>query len=250
MLEAHATLGYLAGQTHRVRLGTMVTGVTFRPAALLIKAVTTLDLLSRGRAWLGVGAGYHSAESDLMGLPLPPQRERFELLADTLELAMRMWSGGRGQFAGMRLHLAGPVGSPRPVSRPRPHVLVGGMGEKQTLRLVAEHADACNLFDVPDGGVTVRRRLEVLRQHCSAIGRPYHEFDKTISTRFDPAEPTADFVDRCRLLGEAGISHIVCITTGPWTAASIGRLATAVPALADLPTASGSADPPARGRTD
>jgi alkanesulfonate monooxygenase SsuD/methylene tetrahydromethanopterin reductase-like flavin-dependent oxidoreductase (luciferase family) len=232
MLEAYTTLGYLAARTDRIRLGTMVTGVTFRPPALLIKAVTTLDVLSGGRAWLGVGAGYHSDEAQAMGLPLPPRRERFDVLADTLALARQMWAGERRPFAGATLKLGDPVGSPLPISRPGPPILVGGMGESRTLPLVARYADACNLFDIPDGGQTIRHKLSVLASHCEAIGRRFEDIDKTISTRFDPAESTDDFVARCRQLATLGIEHIVCITKGPWTPDSVRRLAAAAPVLA------------------
>ena len=135
MLEAYAVLGYLASQTQRVRLGTMVTGVTFRPPALLIKAITSIDVLSRGRAWLGVGAGYHSAEADAMGLPLPDRRTRFEVLSDTLALARQMWAGERGAFQGAAVAMDDPVGSPLPTTKPHPPILIGGMGEQRTLPL-------------------------------------------------------------------------------------------------------------------
>jgi alkanesulfonate monooxygenase SsuD/methylene tetrahydromethanopterin reductase-like flavin-dependent oxidoreductase (luciferase family) len=232
MLEAYTTLGFLASQTTTVCLGTMVTAVTFRPATLLIKAVTTLDMLSAGRAWLGIGAGYHSAEADAMGLPLPPEHDRFELLADTLTLARRMWSGARGPFQGGRLAMSDPVGSPLPVRKPGPRVLIGGMGEKRTLPLVAEHGDACNLFDIPDGGATITRKLDVLKRLCELRGRPFGDIAKTVSTRFDPTTPVQEFAGHCRSLAGLGIDHVVCITTGPWTARSVEMLAVAAGELA------------------
>jgi alkanesulfonate monooxygenase SsuD/methylene tetrahydromethanopterin reductase-like flavin-dependent oxidoreductase (luciferase family) len=231
MLEAYAVLGYLASRTQRVRLGTMVTGVTFRPPALLIKAVTSVDVLSRGRAWLGVGAGYHSAEAGAMGLPLPDRRTRFDVLADTLALARQMWAGERGAFRGVAVAMNDPVGSPLPTTKPHPPILIGGMGEQRTLPLVARFADACNLFDIPDGGRTVARKLAVLANLCAAAGRPFEEIDKTISTRFDPAQPLDAFVQHCRELEALGIDHVVCITTGPWTAAAVERLADAIARL-------------------
>lgn len=160
ILEAYTTLGYLAAQTSHVRLGTMVTAVTYRPAALLLKAVATLDVLSNGRSWLGIGAGYHQGEATALGLPLPPARERFVTLEETLQLALQMWSDNPEPFHGEILHLEQPIGHPLPVSQPRPRILIGGTGEQRTLPLVARYADACNLFDIPDGGVTVRRKLE------------------------------------------------------------------------------------------
>jgi F420-dependent oxidoreductase-like protein len=155
MLEAYTTLGFLAAMTRRLRLGTLVTAVTFRPPALLIKAVTTLDVLSGGRAWLGLGAGYAGDEARAMGLPLPATAERFERLEETLQLAAQMWSDDASAFAGRHYRLEQPISSPAPLTRPRPPILVGGMGERKTLRLVARYADACNLFDIPDEGRTL-----------------------------------------------------------------------------------------------
>ena len=234
MLEAYTTLGFLAGQTERVRLGTMVTAVTFRPPALLVKAVTTLDVLSGGRAWFGVGAGYHEQEAREMGLPLPPAPERFERLRETLDLALQMWSGDDSAFEGTHHRLERPVGSPSPLTRPRPPILIGGTGEKKTLRLVAEYADACNVFDIPDGGQTVRRKLDVLARHCADVARPYDEIDKTLSTRFAPDESADAFVDRCAEYATWGIDHVVVITTGPWTEQTVAALGAAVPGVRDI----------------
>ncbi|GIH74997.1 TIGR03560 family F420-dependent LLM class oxidoreductase [Planobispora longispora] len=234
MLEAYTTLGFLAGRTRQVRLGTMVTGVTHRPPALLVKAVTTLDVLTGGRAWLGVGAGYHEEEGRAMGLPLPPVAERFERLEETLRLAVRMWSGDESPFEGRHLHLERPLGSPRPLSSPRPPILIGGMGERRTLPLVARYADACNLFDVPDGGRTVRRKLEVLARHCEELGRSYDAIDKTLSTRLDPGETAEAFAGRCAALTELGIGHVVVITGGPWTEESVGTLGAAASRVRSL----------------
>jgi F420-dependent oxidoreductase-like protein len=231
MLEAYTTLGFLAAQTATVRLGTMVTAVTYRPAAVLIKAVTTLDVLSRGRAWLGVGAGYQQDEALAMDLPLPAAGERFERLEETLRLALQMWSVDASPFEGRHYRLARPVGNPVPVSRPHPPILIGGTGERRTLPLVARYADACNLFDLPDGGTTVRHKLAVLARQCEAVGRPYEEIEKTISTRLSPGESTDAFVERCAALAALGIQHAVVITSGPWTDETLNRLAAAVPAL-------------------
>jgi F420-dependent oxidoreductase-like protein len=231
MLEAYTTLGFIAARTERVRLGTMVTGVTYRPPALLIKAVTTLDVLSGGRAWLGVGAGYHEEEARAMGLPLPPTPERFERLEETLRLAVQMWSGDEAAFEGKHHRLARPLNHPNSVRRPRPPILVGGMGERRTLGLVARYGDACNLFDIPDGGRTVRHELTVLARHCEDVGRSYDDIDKTLSTRLGPDESADAFVQRCAAIAELGIEHVVVITAGPWTVDAIGRIASAVPAL-------------------
>jgi F420-dependent oxidoreductase-like protein len=227
MLEAYTTLGFLAAHTQRVRLGTMVTGVTFRPASMLIKAVTTLDVISGGRAWLGVGAGYQQNEARAMDLPLPPVGERFERLEETLQLALQMWSGDRSPFEGRHLHLERPVNNPPPLREPHPPILVGGMGERKTLRLVATYADACNLFDIPDEGKTISRKLDVLARHCDALGRDYGEIEKTVSTRLNPGESPGEFAGRCAALAKLGIEHAVVITAGPWTEDAVTRLATA-----------------------
>jgi F420-dependent oxidoreductase-like protein len=237
MLEAYTTLGFLAAQTERVRLGTMVTGVTFRPPALLVKAVTTLDVLSGGRAWLGIGAGYHGPEAEAMGLPLPPVAERFERLEETLRIAAQMWAGDDAPFAGRHYRLQRPAGSPRPIQRAHPPVLIGGTGERKTLRLVARYADACNLFDIPDGGRTVTRKLAVLARHCEEAGRPYEQIEKTLSTRLQPGEPADAFVDRARTAAALGIEHLVVLTPGPWTDDLLAVLAAAVPALGEVPVA-------------
>lgn len=167
MLEAYTTLGYLAARSTRVRLGAAVTGVTFRPPALLIKAVTTLDVLSGGRAWLGIGAGYHLEEAKAMGLPLPETKIRFEHLEDTLQLALRMWSGDASPFEGKQHRLENPINSPTSLQRPHPSILIGGTGEKKTLRFVAQYGDACNVSDIPDGGETIKHKLSVLAGHCA-----------------------------------------------------------------------------------
>jgi F420-dependent oxidoreductase-like protein len=236
MLEAYTTLGFLAARTERVRLGTMVTGVTFRPPALLVKAVTTLDVLSGGRAWLGLGAGYHGEEAEAMGLSLPPTAERFERLEETLAIAMRMWAGDESPFTGRHYRLQRPAGSPPPVRRPHPPVLIGGAGERRTLRLVARYADACNLFDVPDGGATVKHKLEVLARHCQEVGRPDTAVEKTLSTRLHPGEPAGEFAARCAAAAALGIEHVVVVFPGPWTEEALATLGAAIPTLSEVGT--------------
>lgn len=234
MLEACTTLGFMAAATERVRLGTMVAAVSFRAPALLVKAVTTLDVLSGGRAWLGIGAGYHGAEAEAMGLPLPPTAERFEQLEETLQIASRMWAGDDSAFEGRRYRLANPVGAPVPLQRPGPRILIGGAGEKKTLRLVAQYGDACNLFDVPDGGRTVRQKLAVLEQHCESIGRPYAEIEKTLSTRLGPDETAHEVIERFRRAAGLGIGHLVVIRSGPWTPEALEPLVGAIPELSGV----------------
>ncbi|MDF5754728.1 LLM class flavin-dependent oxidoreductase [Spongiactinospora sp. TRM90649] len=232
MLEAYTTLGFLAAGTERVNLGTMVTGVTFRPPTLLVKAVTTLDVLTGGRAWLGVGTGYHADEADDMGLPMPPLPERYELLEETLRLARQMWAGDESPFEGVHARARRPVGSPRPLAATgRPKVLIGSMGERRTLPLVARYGDACNLFDVPDGGRMLRHKLDVLARHCEEAGRPYDEIEKTLSTRLNPGESGAEFARRGADAAALGIDHLVVITPGPWTPERLSALADAVTRL-------------------
>jgi len=227
MLEAYTTLGFVAAQTRRIRLGAMVTAVTYRPPSVLIKAVTTLDVLSGGRAWFGVGAGYHEDEARAMDLPLPPVAERFERLEETLRLALQMWSSDSSPFEGRHHRLERPVNNPPALRRPHPPILIGGMGERKTLRLVAQYADACNLFDIPDGGKTIRHKLDVLARHCEAVGRPYDEIEKTVSTRLNPGQSAQEFAEQCDRLAPLGIEHAVVITAGPWTEESVARLAAA-----------------------
>jgi F420-dependent oxidoreductase-like protein len=231
MLEAYTTLGFIAARTERVGLGAMVSAVTFRPPAVLVKAITTLDVLARGRAWLGIGAGYQADEAGAMGLDMPPVAERFERLEETLQIAARMWAGDEAPFEGRHYRLEHPEGVPRPVQRPKPRVLIGGMGEKRTLRLVAQYADACNLFDIPDQGQTVRRKLEVLARHCETVGRPYGQIEKTLSTRLNDGESSESFAARCADLARLGIEHVVVVKSGAWTTDAIAVLATALPEI-------------------
>jgi F420-dependent oxidoreductase-like protein len=218
MLEAYTALGYLAAVTERVRLGTLVTAAPFREPALLVKAVTTLHVLAGGRAWLGIGAGYLESEARAFGVPLPPTRERFERLEEILQIAAHMWGDG-APYEGSYYTLERSFSAPRP--DPRPRILIGGVGEKRTLRLVAQYADACNVFDIPDGGDTVRHKLDVLRRHCDAVGRDFDAIEKTLSTRIGPDDSPASFAERIRGLG---IDHAIVLTNGPWTAEKVARL--------------------------
>ncbi|MDH6194775.1 F420-dependent oxidoreductase-like protein [Mycobacterium frederiksbergense] len=235
MLESYTTLGYLAAATSRIRLGTMVTAATFRAPAMLVKAVTTLDVLSAGRAWLGIGAGYNGDEATAMGLFLPDTAERFARMTELLQLADQMWKGDETPFRGEYLVAERPVGSPRPVAAPRPPVLIGGTGERRTLRLVAEHGDACNLFDVPDGGATIRRQLQVLDRHCADVGRPADEIERTVTTALHDGERPEELVERCHALADLGIQHVVVIARGrPLTDTDLNCVAAAANQLAGL----------------
>ncbi|WP_242504547.1 TIGR03560 family F420-dependent LLM class oxidoreductase [Promicromonospora panici] len=234
MLEGLTVLGFLAARTERIRLGTMVAGITFRPPALLIKAVTTLDVLSGGRAWFGIGAGYHGDEADRMGLDMPPVADRFERLEEAIQLALRMWRGDESAFEGAHYRPTGPVGSPRAISDPHPPILIGGTGERKTLLLVARYADACNLFDIPDGGQTVRHKLAVLERHCADEGRLFGAITKTLGTRLAPGESSDDFVRRAEGLAALGIDHLAVVASQAWTPEALSVLARAVPKLRDI----------------
>jgi alkanesulfonate monooxygenase SsuD/methylene tetrahydromethanopterin reductase-like flavin-dependent oxidoreductase (luciferase family) len=177
----------------------------------LIKAVTTLDVLSAGRAWLGSGAGYNGDEARAMGLFLPETAERFARMSDLLRLARHMWNGDETPFRGEYLDLEHPVGSPRPVTTPRPPVLLGGTDERRTLRLVAEYGDACDLFDVTDGGAAIRRQLAVLDRHCADVGRPAAEIERTVTTALESGASADWLAERCRALADFGAQHVVVI---------------------------------------
>ena len=165
---------------------------------MLVKAVTTVDVLSGGRAWLGIGAGYHAAEAEAMGLFLPPTAERFQRLEETLEIAQRMWAGDATPYEGRHYALGGPVNSRRRRPGRTRRCSSAAWGRSSTLRLVARYGDACNLFDIPDDGATIRRKLDVLRRHCDDAGRPYDDIDKTVSTRYTPGESPAPRLDAWR----------------------------------------------------
>jgi len=184
MLEAYTTLGFIAAHTRRAKLLTLVTGVVYRDPGLLAKAVTTLDVLSGGRAMLGIGAAWNEAEARGLGLLFPPTAERFERLEEALQICRQMFAGDETPYEGRHYRLGRPLNSPAPLSRPHPPILIGGGGEKKTLLFVAKYADACNLFPGPD----VKRKLDVLRQHCDTVGRDYDEIEKTVLFNFDLGE--------------------------------------------------------------
>jgi F420-dependent oxidoreductase-like protein len=178
MLEGWSALAFAAGRTNRIKLGTMVTGITYRYPGILVKTATTLDVLSHGRAYLGIGAAWYEAEHRGLGVPFPPLAERFERLEETLQIAHHMWSGDTSAYEGKHYRLEHPLNSPQAVQLPHPPILIGGGGERKTLRLVAQYADACNLF-ARLGQDELRRKLEILRQHCQSVGRPYEQIEKT-----------------------------------------------------------------------
>ncbi len=208
MLEGYSALAYAAGVTRNISLGTLVTGVTYRHPGLLIKTVTTLDVLSSGRAWLGIGAAWNEEEHRGLGVPYPGTSERFERLEETLRLAHRMWSGDESPFEGRHYRLERPLNSPPAISSPHPRILIGGGGEKKTLRLVAQYADACNIFDM--GPDAVNAKYDVLRAHCADVGRDYAEIEKTVLSRVNLREESVDqVVDRFGRLGAIGTDHVL-----------------------------------------
>jgi F420-dependent oxidoreductase-like protein len=211
MLEGYSTLAYLAGQTRNVKLGTMVTGVVYRHPGLLVKTVSTLDVLSGGRAYLGIGAAWFEREAKGLGVPFPPLAERLGRLEETLKIAQQMWSDNNGPYQGKYYQLAETLNSPQPLARPHPPILIGGSGEKKTLRLVARYADACNLF-AQTGIDAVRAKLEVLKQHCDAVGRDYATIEKTVlhTAHLAPGHQSpADIVEECRALAAIGVQHAI-----------------------------------------
>jgi F420-dependent oxidoreductase-like protein len=206
MLEGYTTLGFVAGKTERMTLGLLVTGVMYRHPGLLAKIVTTLDVLSGGRARLGIGASWYEREQRGLGVPVVPVAERFERLEETLRICLQMWSGDNGPFRGRHYQLEETLCVPAPVRQPRPPILIGGGGERKTLRLVARYADACNLFgSSPDD---VARKLEVLRSHCDAEGRDYDRIEKTILAVRPPLADVDAFVAAAADYAALGVTEI------------------------------------------
>lgn len=208
MLEAYTTLGFLAGITKRAKLGAMVTGVIYRHPALLIKAVTTLDVLSQGRAYFGVGAGWNEEECIGLGFPFPAVKERFELLEETLNIALQMWKGDESPFTSKHITAQRPLNHPQALSKPHPPILIGGGGEQKTLRLVAKYADACNLFPGPE----MNHKLEVLKRHCEDVGRNYNDIEKTCmyQIREESGVPDArKIIEVCKKMREKEFTQII-----------------------------------------
>jgi F420-dependent oxidoreductase-like protein len=236
MLEGYTTLGYLAGQTENVRLSLLVTGTTYRHPGLLAKIVTTLDVLSGGRAMLGLGAAWYDREHAALGVPFPPTAERFERMEETLQIVRQMWSDDNGPYDGRHYRLAETWCVPQPVQQPHPPILIGGGGERKTLRLVAQYADACNIF--PEGTDGVRHKLDVLRRHCDDVGRDYDEIEKTMINGINGADPIADPDRYVKEMAEYAALGITLVTLMPPTDDPVGWTTqvceTVVPRLAEL----------------
>ena len=235
MLEASTTLGYLAASTTRARLLTVVTGVPYRHPGVLAKIITTLDVLSGGRAWLGIGAAWYEHEARALGIPFPPLAERFERLEETLRICLQMWSGDETPFRGEHFQLDRPLHRLSAITRPHPPIMIGGAGERKTLRLVARYAQACNLF-FP--GPDLPRKLEVLRAHCTAEGRDYNDIEKTVLFHIDVGnrgERAGQVVDELGKLAELGVSTAICNVAGIWDRTPIEIIGSKIiPAVAAL----------------
>jgi F420-dependent oxidoreductase-like protein len=234
MLEAYTTLGYLAACTSRARLLTLVTGVVYRHPGILAKIVTTLDVLSGGRAWLGIGAAWNSEEANGLGIPFPPLGERFERLEEALQICLQMWQGSEQAFRGRHYELSRPLNHPPAVTQPHPPIMIGGSGEQKTLRLVAQYAQACNLFPGPK----LAHKLDVLRAHCEAVGRDYDEIEKTVLYSFDVGahgERVSQVIDDLAGYAELGFGTAIGSVTGVWSRTPLELIGSEViPAVAGL----------------
>jgi F420-dependent oxidoreductase-like protein len=248
MLEGYSALAYMAAVTKRAKLGTMVTGAIYRHPGILAKTVTTLDVLSGGRAWLGIGAAWNEAESRGLGIPFPGLKERFERLEETLQICQEMWEGKRGSekpFRGEHYQLERPLNSPQSLTRPHPPILIGGGGEKKTLRLVAQYANACNLFPTPE----IPRKLDILREHCQVVGRDYDDIEKTSLFSFDLGENGENLgkvIGGLKWLAGMGIQTVIGHVPKPYELKRLEMIGEKlIPAVATLEPQIPS---PARGR--
>ena len=233
MLEGYTSLGFLAGQTRAMTLSLLVTGVTYRHPGLLAKIVTTLDVLSSGRAQLGIGAAWYEREHKALGVPFPPVSERFERLEETLQICHQMWSDDDGPYDGRHYQLAETICNPRPIQSPRPKIMVGGSGEQKTLRLVARYADACNLFAIEPS--MVAHKVEVLDRHCEAESRDPATVERTILAMSDPLADVDAFLRSMEKYARLGITLVEVMPLVPDPAAFAAELGEKViPALAEL----------------
>lgn len=206
MLEGYTALGFVAGRTERIRLGLLVTGTTYRHPGLLAKIVTTLDVVSGGRAQLGIGAAWYEKEHLGLGVPFPPVAERFERLEETLQICRQMWSDDEGPYVGTHYRLAETICSPRPISSPRPPIQVGGTGERKTLRLVARYADSCNL--IVSGPDEMAHKMEVLERHCAEVDRDPAEISRTILALVDPLTDVDGFLSSMEDYAALGVTVV------------------------------------------
>jgi len=249
LLEAYAVLAFLAAETKRIRLGALATCVAYRHPGVLIKAVTSIDVLSGGRIILGIGAGApfdepppgrspRDFEAHGLGIPFPPLAERFERLEEVAQIARHMWDGDESPYEGTHYRLPRPLNSPNSMQHPRPPILIAGSGERKTLRLVARYADMCNLFDLPGTGFAdnLRHKLDVLRSHCADAGRDYDTVEKTVSTFVDPGGTPARVIDHLAELADLGVDQAIVSPRQPWDEASLDWAAALVPNVQALAT--------------
>ena len=210
MLEAYTTLGYFAGLTEKARLGVLVTGVIYRNPAVLMKMVNTLDILSGGRAYFGIGAAWYEDEAKGNGIPYPSTSERFEQLEDSLKLAKALWTSDETSFAGRHFSAPAITNNPRPISSPHPRIMIGGTGPNKTLRMVAQYADACNIGDWV-GAETMQKSLETLKRHCETVGRDYNTIEKTClgTVNLSVKDTASGVIDRIQKLSEMGFTHAI-----------------------------------------
>ncbi len=231
MLEAYTTLGYLAACTSRAALLTVITGTVYREPGMLAKIVTTLDGLSKGRAWLGIGAAWNEQESRGLGIPFPPVAERFERLEEALQICLQMWHGDESPYHGKHYQLERPLNSPQSLSRPHPPIMIGGGGEKKTLRLVARYADACNVF----AGRDEARKLDVLRQHCEAVGRDYDTIYKTVYYAFNTSHGAQRIIDDLGTLAGLGFDAAIGGVVNVWDVSPVEFIGSEIiPVVADF----------------
>jgi F420-dependent oxidoreductase-like protein len=246
VLEGWSALAYAAGRTNHIKLGVLVTGVTYRYPALLIKTATTLDVLSQGRSYFGIGAAWLEEEHHAYGIPFPPVKERFVQLEETLQIAHQMWSGDEKPYDGKYYRLQRPLNSPQAIQKPHPPIMIAGGGERKTLRLVAQYGDACNLFSSPSNKEELQSKLDVLREHCEAVGRPYEQIEKTVTVRefhlthdgrngtFSPAAAIDYFAE----LADMGVDHAIFNTVHVHSPETLDLLATeVVPAVEKISVA-------------
>jgi F420-dependent oxidoreductase-like protein len=248
LLEAYAILAFLAAQTERIRLGTMVTCVAYRHPGVLVKAVTSIDVLSGGRVIFGVGAGApfnelppgrspRDFEAYGLGIPFPSLAERFERLQEVVQIALQMWHGHESPYQGAHYQLLRPLNSPNTLQHPHPPILIAGSGERKTLRLVARYGDMCNLFDLPGTGFAdnLRHKLEVLRSHCADAGRDYGLIEKTVSTFTDPDADRGRVLAHLAELADLGIDHAIVSPRRPWDEATLVQVAEIVADVHAIP---------------
>src|SRR5664279_2630142 len=224
MLESYTAQSFMAAQTKRIRHGVMVTGGFYRYPGILIKTMSTLDVLAGGRTYFGIGAGWYGREAAGLGVTFPPTGERLARLEEILQIAKQMWSDDESPYNGKYYQLAEPICRPQPLSKPHPTILIGGGGEKKTLRLVAQYGDACNLFASKDSLDGLKHKLDVLRQHCADVGRNYDEIEKTTLGGVTPGDSSQAVIDYCRALAGLGVNQAIFNMREGYDLAEIERI--------------------------